>query len=248
MIVAPASESAEPKPTMPADPVLRYRAVAEDADGLADREVLLLGGRLVDRDLPSPRGQSPVTSLNGLSVWSAEVSSADGDPVAGACRSACRPCRSRRASSSIDPCATRTPGRSPISVEHAGREGRRLGVAVRRLARHLRADDCVGGLVRLLVDAVEALAERVGEDEAAADHRDAEHDRERRQHRTELAPEQSFESDADHRLVTSSSVSRISGEVDGPRSLTIRPSARNRMRSAIAAACASWVTITVVWP
>ena len=26
------------------------------------------------------------------------------------------------------------------------------------------------------------------------------------------------------------------------------PSARNRTRSAIAAACASWVTITVVWP
>ena len=33
-----------------------------------------------------------------------------------------------------------------------------------------------------------------------------------------------------------------------PRSRTIAPSARNSTRSAIAAACASWVTITVVWP
>ena len=36
--------------------------------------------------------------------------------------------------------------------------------------------------------------------------------------------------------------------VDGPRSRTMSPSARNRTRSAIAAACASWVTMTVVWP
>ena len=100
-----------------------------------------------------------------------------------------------------------------------------------------------------LEDAVEALAERVGEDEGAADHRDAEHDRERRQRRAELAAEQSLEGDADHR--TRHLLQRLEdlvGVVDGPRSLTIRPSARKRMRSAIAAACASWVTMTVVWP
>ena len=133
-------------------------------------------------------------------------------------------------------------------VEHVRREGRSLFAAVVGAGRDLGADDRVGGGIRLVVDAVEALAERVGEHEAAADHRDAEHDRERRQNRAELAAEQSFEGDADHRVVTSWSVSRISCEVDGPRSLTIRPSARKRMRSAIAAACASWVTITVVWP
>ena len=48
--------------------------------------------------------------------------------------------------------------------------------------------------------------------------------------------------------VTCSSVSRISWALDGPRSRTMSPSARNSTRSAIAAACASWVTITVVWP
>ena len=45
-----------------------------------------------------------------------------------------------------------------------------------------------------------------------------------------------------------SSVSRISCAVERPRSRTMSPSARNSTRSAIAAACASCVTITVVWP
>ena len=36
--------------------------------------------------------------------------------------------------------------------------------------------------------------------------------------------------------------------VERPRSRTMSPSARNSTRSAIAAACASCVTITVVWP
>jgi hypothetical protein len=65
---------------------------------------------------------------------------------------------------------------------------------------------------------------------------------------TKLAAEQSLEGDADHLPLTSSIASRISRAVEGPRSLTIKPSARKRMRSAIAAAGASWVTMTVVWP
>src|SRR5206468_4605048 len=80
------------------------------------------------------------------------------------------------------------------------------------------------------------------------DHRHAQHDRERRQRGPELASEQPLERDADHLVVTSSSASRISCVVEGPSSLTIRPSARNRIRSAIVAAWASWVTMTVVWP
>ncbi len=42
--------------------------------------------------------------------------------------------------------------------------------------------------------------------------------------------------------------SRISSEVMLGRSATISPSLRNTTRSAMAAARASWVTITIVWP
>src|SRR5262249_25643086 len=98
------------------------------------------------------------------------------------------------------------------------------------------------------VDVVEALAERVGEHESAADHRDAEHDRERGQRRPELAAEKALERDGDHRALTSSIAATTWPADEGPSSLTISPSARKRMRSAIAAACASCVTITVVWP
>ena len=98
-----------------------------------------------------------------------------------------------------------------MSVEHAGRERSLLRRAVGLLHLVLRADHRVGALVRLLVDAVEARAQGVGEDEAAADHRDAEDDRERGQDCAELAPEQSFEGDLDHRALTASSVARISG-------------------------------------
>ena len=48
--------------------------------------------------------------------------------------------------------------------------------------------------------------------------------------------------------LTSSSVSRILWALQRGRSRTMWPSARNSTRSAIAAACASWVTMTVVWP
>ena len=48
--------------------------------------------------------------------------------------------------------------------------------------------------------------------------------------------------------LTSSIASMISRADDCPMSLTIRPSARKSTRSAISAACASCVTMTVVWP
>ena len=47
-------------------------------------------------------------------------------------------------------------------------------------------------------DRVEAGVDRVGEDEGAAHHRDAHHDRERGQDQPELAPEQILERDPDH--------------------------------------------------
>ena len=53
-----------------------------------------------------------------------------------------------------------------------------LGVAVRVLECDLAADDGVRVLVRLVDDRRERARDRVGEDVGAADHRDAEDDRE----------------------------------------------------------------------
>ena len=64
----------------------------------------------------------------------------------------------------------------------------------------------------------------------------------------QLAAEQAFEGDARHRFATSRRASSTSVALERPSSRTTRPSARNRMRSAIAAALASWVTMIVVWP
>src|SRR4029079_4243387 len=111
--------------------------------------------------------------------------------------------------------------------EDAGRERRRRVALGARTDRRLRADHGVGGLVRLVEDAVEALAERVGKHERAADHRDAEHDCEGGQCGPQLASEQPLDRDPDHADVTSWSVSRISWAVYEPMALTIRPSARN---------------------
>ena len=66
--------------------------------------------------------------------------------------------------------------------------------------------------------------------------------------RAQLAAEQALECDRDHFCVTSRSASMTSDELDGPSSRTTWPSARKRMRSAIAAAFASCVTMIVVWP
>ena len=54
--------------------------------------------------------------------------------------------------------------------------------------------------------------------------------------------------DADHDRLTSSIALRMSWAAARWSSFTMHPSARNRTRSAIAAAFASCVTITVVWP
>src|SRR5204863_6762186 len=112
----------------------------------------------------------------------------------------------------------------------------------------LAADEGVGLGSRRGEEAGERLQRRVGEDEGAADHRDADDDGERGEHGADLAGRESLERDADHRWVTCSSASRISWALDWPRSRTMWPSARNTTRSAIAAAWASWVTMTVVWP
>ena len=128
------------------------------------------------------------------------------------------------------------------------RERGRQVVVVRVVAeRALRGDDGV----RVLVDGREHRAEggldRVRQDVGAADHRDAEHDRDRSEDGSQLAAEQALQCDEGHelRLLITVSTSSVLAPVS---SLTMRPSAMKRMRSAITAARASCVTMTIVWP
>ena len=240
-------ESIEPKRTIPLTRYLHDRAVPERPDGLSDLELLTVGGRLVDRDLAVALGPPARHELERVQALVGGGVDADGDALVRVSdRLAVLVDESRRV---LDRALGEAhSGKRLDLAQEIGGERRRLGGGVGGVDRLLGADHGVGALVRLVVDAVEALGERVGEDEAAADHRDAEDDRERRQRGPELPAEQALERDADHRTVTSSSVSRISCVVERPRSLTTAPSARNRTRSAIAAAWASWVTMTVVCP
>ena len=113
VIDAPPIESTEPKPTMPA---IRYFATGPSARTPTVWPISKPCFSAVDLSIaisPSPRGHSPVTSLNGFMVWSAEVSSASASPSStlpiGLPASSIS-----RALSSIDPWASRTPGRSAI--------------------------------------------------------------------------------------------------------------------------------------
>src|SRR5581483_1718766 len=125
-----------------------------------------------------------------------------------------------------------------------GRQVRRRVRAHRGLAgdRRVRADIDVGE------DRVERARDRVREHVRAAHRRDPEDDRERGQTRAELASPERAEGDAEHQAVSSSIAAITVRWSERPRSLTISPSFRNRIRSAIAAARGSCVTITVVWP
>src|SRR5207247_508672 len=78
--------------------------------------------------------------------------------------------------------------------------------------------------------------------------RHPEHDREGRQNCSELATEEPLEGDAHHSSLTSLSPASTSLWLERPSAFTMRPSARKRMRSAMVAAVASCVTMTVVWP
>src|SRR5207302_3769738 len=122
------------------------------------------------------------------------------------------------------------------------------GAAVRVRDRRVRRDRRARVLVGLREDRREALVDRVREDEGAADHRHAEHDRKGGERRAELPPREALQSDPDHRAVSSFMTASTSAAVVCWSSRTISPSARKRMRSAIAAAPGSCVTMTVVWP
>ena len=112
----------------------------------------------------------------------------------------------------------------------------------------LARDHDVRAGVRVDEDGVERLVDRVREDVGAAHHRDAEDDRKRREEGPQLAPGHAAERDLDHlRVISSSAASTACSSAPGS-SLTISPSARKRIRSAVAAARASCVTMTSVWP
>ena len=92
-------------------------------------------------------------------------------------------------------------GHSPDPLEHGLRDGR---VAAVRVVDELpAAHDRVGVAVGAGEDRVERLRDRVGQDEAAADHRDAEHDRQRRQDGADAAGEEALERNPGHWPATS---------------------------------------------
>src|SRR5712691_1457142 len=114
------------------------------------------------------------------------------------------------------------------------------------LESSLAADDGVGSFTALREDRPEGLVDGVGEDVRAAHRGDPKDDRERREERPQLAAEECFESETGHALSSCSISSTISCGERSFDSRPMSPSARNRTRSAIAAARASCVTITIV--
>ena len=110
------------------------------------------------------------------------------------------------------PSAACTSGRARVfaSSELGNRRRERALAALDVPDRGLAADHRVRALPNVGVDEVERLVDRVGQHERAADHRDAEDDGERRQHRAELPPEQARERDADH-VPARPMAARISG-------------------------------------
>ena len=226
------------------------RPFARDLDRVAELEALLLGGVQVDDDLARPRG--PV-AFDELERVEALVGGLDAEPegrvvaldrLAVAVEDLCLVRVARqvedRAGGGLDL------RQRPHVGEHVLGDLRLAGL--RPLDELLARDDRVGLLVRAGEDRVERLLDRVGEDERAADHRDAQDDRDRRQRRAELARQQAAEGDAPHRSATALRTSRISDCDERPSSLTMTPSARKSTRSAIVAARGSCVTITVVCP
>ena len=139
-------------------------------------------------------------------------------------------------------------GRHTRKRAHLLNKGLRNGrLSARRVLHDLLAGDHgARTLVRVLVEPVECLCDGVRQDVGAADHRHPEHDRQCGERGAQLAAPQPLDRGGDHRFLSPSIVSSTWCSLRPWTSSTIDPSARNRMRSAIAAALASWVTISVV--
>ena len=216
-----------------------------DDDGVAELVVLLVRRPGVDHDLIAAVGPGAGLEVERaeprvvLVVAGADALLGDGLAVLADDVGAVDLVRHDQAAGGLDL------GLRPDLVEERG--GQCDAAAVGGVLDDLLAlDDGVGLLVRRIEEPGEGLLHRVGEDERAADHRDADDDGERGEQRADLATRESLQRNRPHRPLTCSSVSRISCAVERPRSRTMSPSARKSTRSAIAAACASWVTMTVV--
>ena len=220
--------------------------VCRNADAIADAIVLVVSSLLVDRDLVVGRG--PSAGREGERV----------EALIGAWIDAVRQRRRRWddlpvPADELDVVGNRSTGRGDVRkllhvCEHRLRECRRRRVgAVGVLEGDLAADHGVGVLVGLVDDLRVGAGDGVREDVRPADHRDAENDCERGEDGPELSSEHAFEGDGDH-CASSSMTPSTACASERPRSRTMSPSARNRIRSAMAAARGSWVTITVVCP
>ena len=132
-------------------------------------------------------------------------------------------------------CRRPLPRRRAARGSRRGRRRRRARVRSRRTRASCLPLTTASVLdVRLGEDAVERLLERVRQDVGAADHRDAENDGESGQERCGSCDRRGPRSVTPIiAAVTSSIAAMISCAEDCPRSLTIRPSARKRTRSAI---------------
>ena len=232
----------------PRDPEFLHRATREHADRVSDLEVLRRGGLCVDRDLLGTVRPLPFGEGKRIEALVAGRVDAEGETRRAAARDdlvvAIDELRlvgdAALGESDVGQCAH-------FSEQRFRQRRRRDAVVLVAADRALARDDGVGVLVDLREDGPERGLDRVGQHVRAADHRDTEHHRHCRQRGAQLPAEQAFEGDPDHELrllITSST----SAAVAPRRSWTIKPSARNRTRSAITAARGSCVTITIVWP
>ena len=149
---------------------------------------------------PLPLGQRPSTRLSGLKRSNSGAVSMpnarDGAPPVSISSPSGR--SSFVWKSETDPVAISTLDRAD-SLERLLRDRRRLRrLALEAEAGVLPGHDGVRPGVRVDEDRVEGLVDRVREDVAAAHHRDAEHDRERGEHRAQLAAGQALECEPDH--------------------------------------------------
>ena len=146
---------------------------------------------------PPPTGHLPVVSLSGLkrASFSGSTLAARLEPP---CVEMTLPLRPMSfASSPTEPAAAATSGSSRPREDALGKRRRRCSVAVVVLERDLSSDHRVGVLIRTVNHLRERRLDGVRQDVGAADHRDAEDDRQRSQHSGACA-QQSFEGYASH--------------------------------------------------
>ena len=225
------------------------RPVGADADGVADREVVAGRSRLVDHDLVRPRRPRALDELERAEPLVGRVEAETERRIVARDRLALlvQDLGLVGVASEVE---DRAGGIAHLGQRlHVGEHvlGDDRAAALRPVEQLAAADDGVGLVVGRREDVRERPLDGVGQHEAAADHRDAEHDRDRRQARPHLAAEQALQCNEGHRP-TALRTSRISACDERPSSLTISPSARKSTRSAIVAAFGSCVTITVVCP